>query len=440
MKNSPHTCTKCPLCSRETARLLLKAAIALSLLTVALVQARLYAQPVQEMLPAWEPGMLDIHEISTGRGSSTFFIFPDGTTMLYDAGEFTETDQEWRIPRYVEARPDESRLPSEWIVRYIDRVLQGLPVPARKIDYAMPSHFHWDHMGQVTDNTPKSEKGNYLLTGITRVGDRFPIRTVLDRGWPDYDYPTSSDDRTLRNYRDFLEWHMENNDMQVERFQPGHNDQIILRHEPKEYPGFEVRNIAANGEVWTGVGSVTRSHFPPLETLERGNYPHENICSLALRLSYGRFDYFTGGDIAGITFAGQPEWYDLETPVAKAVGPVEVSVLNHHGYLDSQNAFFVRTLRPLAWIIPVWDSAHPSPTVYRRLQSEHLYPGPRDIFATAMHDANRLVVVGLDRLASDRGHVVVRVAPGGDSFRIYVLDNADEEMRITSIHGPYKSR
>ena len=28
------------------------------------------------------------------------------------------------------------------------------------------------------------------------------------------------------------------------------------------------------------------------------------------------------------------------------------------------------------------------------------------------------------------GHVVIRVNPGGDSFRVYMLDNTDEEYKI----------
>ena len=86
----------------------------------------------------------------------------------------------------------------------------------------------------------------------------------------------------------------------------------------------------ANGEIWTGVASTTRHHFPPLSAANTVR-PTENMSSLGLRLSYGSFDYFTGGDIPGIVLEGQPGWYDVETPVAQAVGPVEVSVLNHHG-------------------------------------------------------------------------------------------------------------
>ena len=41
----------------------------------------------QEYLPAWQEGCFDIHEIATGEGDAHFMIFPDGTTLLCDAGD-----------------------------------------------------------------------------------------------------------------------------------------------------------------------------------------------------------------------------------------------------------------------------------------------------------------------------------------------------------------
>jgi hypothetical protein len=46
----------------------------------------------------------------------------------------------------------------------------------------------------------------------------------------------------------------------------------------------------------------------------------------------------------------------------------------------------------------------------------------------------------LKSLAADQGHIVMRVAPGGMSYRVFVLDDSDETMRIKSIHGPYTSQ
>lgn len=398
----------------------------------------LSAQTIGEALPSWTQGTLDIHEISTGRGSSTFFVLPDGTTMLYDAGEFTETNQAWRVPRYIDAKPDTTRPAGEWITKYISRILES--VPNRQIDYGLISHFHWDHMGQITSRSPMSSSGAYRLSGLTTVAESIPIKAMFDRDWPNYDYPTAQADVTKSNYQAFLEWQSANNDMHVGKFEPGSNAQVVLKNEPGDYPDFEVRSIAVNGEVWTGVGENKRAYFPPLESLEQEDFPTENMCSMALRLSYGKFDYFTGGDMRGIPPDGSPDWFDLETPIAQAVGPVEASQLNHHGYIDSQNPFFVKTLRPLVWLLSSWDSAHPSPMVYKRLLSEKLYPGPRDIFATGMHEANKLVLVGADRMASSQGHIVLRVAPGGETFRVFVLDDSVENGKITSIHGPYTCR
>jgi hypothetical protein len=58
-----------------------------------------------------------------------------------------------------------------------------------------------------------------------------------------------------------------------------------------------------------------------------------------------------------------------------------------------------------------------------------------------MIDANRIVIGPLlDQLASAEGHVVVRVAPGGASYRVIVLDDAAETYAIKAVHGPYDSR
>ena len=75
------------------------------------------------------------------------------------------------------------------------------------------------------------------------------------------------------------------------------------------------------------------------------------------------------------------------------------------------------------------------------MYSERLYPGPRDVFATNMLEANRLVIGPLlDRLKSAQGHIVVRVDPGGDTFRVIILDDSAETYRVKAIHGPYQSR
>ena len=379
----------------------------------------LLAAQTPATLPPWEPGFLDIHQINTGRGNTALLVFPDGTSMLVDAG-----DRGWGSPpRGTVPKPDGSRPAGEWIARYARRVLAHSAAPA--IDYGYLTHFHGDHM-----------------SGFPDVAKHIPIRKMIDRGWPDYDYPAPIDNEAARKYIAFVKSRVAAGKMEAEQLRPGRYDQIVLRHDAGKYPRFEVRNIAANGEVWTGVAANTRHHFPEnYRDLPRQDWPTENQCSMAIRVSYGSFDYHTGGDMPGNPPAGAPLWHDVETPVAKAVGPVEVAVASHHGNRDSTNAFFVSALRPRLWILPVWSSDHPGHDVLARMYSKRLYPGDRDVLATNMLPANKHVIGPLlERLLSDQGHIVIRVKPGGGEYSAIILEDSDESMRVRAVYGPYSSR
>src|SRR5438309_9679887 len=119
----------------------MRLAIAIALCTAGLASAQTTtstvatpaAPEVGKPLAAWSRGMLDIHQISTGRGNSALFIFPDGTTMLVDAGAAGDgvTMAE------AEPRPDASRAPGGWIVHYIERAMA--PAHAH-LDYAVLTH------------------------------------------------------------------------------------------------------------------------------------------------------------------------------------------------------------------------------------------------------------------------------------------------------------
>jgi hypothetical protein len=177
------------------------------------------------------------------------------------------------------------------------------------------------------------------------------------------------------------------------------------------------------------------------DKLPQAEQPSENQFSIALRIRYGRFRYYTGGDLPGVPLDNLPAWHDLETPVARVVGPVDVAVLDHHGWLDSTNSFFLQALRPRVVIVPAWHATHPDHGVLRRVLSTRIYPGPRDIFTTTLLDAPRAIFSYLgEPFRSTEGHIVVRVAPGGASYRVIVLNDGDEARRILAVFGPYESR
>jgi len=389
-----------------------------------------------ETLPAWKPGLLDIHHISTGRGNSAFIILPDGTTMMVDAGALHRN-----TPYLVDEKPDASRRPGEWLGRYAKRQLEAAGLS--QIDVFMNTHLHDDHLGELVSGLPDAPGGGYKLTGITDVAQIVPVRRFVDRAWPDYSYPAADvfpfNAPFVKNYRAFLAAQQRSGST-VERFKPGSNTQFRLLRKPAAYPNFVVRNLIANGEVWTGEGTATKKLFPDVAGMKGDDLPSENCCSCAIRMRYGRFSYYTGGDLPSGTNYGKDPWRDVETPAAQASGPVSVAVFNHHGYFDAEGPGYVHALRPRVFVLMAWDSAHPTVNALAAVYSKSLYAGERDVFATALKPELKITNKRTGDFKSSNGHVVVRVAEGGESFRVFVVTNADESGRITGSFGPYPSQ
>jgi beta-lactamase superfamily II metal-dependent hydrolase len=389
------------------------------------------SQTVGEALPDWSEGVLDIHHINTGKGDAAFFVLPDGTTMLVDAGAVRD-----KPPITAPSRPDSSREPGEWIARYVKRFhpkgSDGV------LDYAVLTHFHGDHMGNFDEKSELAGNGHYRLSGISEVAEHVAIHKLIDRDWPKYNYPIAWDRGHASEYRAFVDWQIKNNDMAIERFIPGRKDQIELVNKPDKYPQFQVRNITSNGDLWTGSGDESRRIFPDLSTQPREDWPDENMCSIVFRMSYGEFNYYTGGDLPGIADTGEPQWHDVETPVGRVVGPVDVHVLNHHGYPDAANPSFLKSLQPRVNIISAWSPTHPGTRVMYRLLSERLYSGPRDIFITNLLPETKIVLGSwMLKFKSEQGHIVVRVSPSGAEYRVIILEATSEGNIVKAVHGPY---
>ena len=379
----------------------------------------------------WSEGQLDIHHISTGRGNSTLFICPDGTVFLVDAGAIYKP-LKYTIP----PKPDNRRRPGEYLARYIQRHLSA--AGRKEIDVFLPTHFHDDHIGAVGSTTPLHPSGLFHITGISDVAASIPIARILDRGFPFYDYPAPIQGEDARNYAAFAQYASDHG-TKVERFLAGSSTQVSLLRDPKRFPTFRVQNISVNGNVWTGHGEESVPHFPAISTLSSDEYPSENMCCLSFRLEYGEFRYYTGGDLEADTRYGSSLWRDIETPVARAAGAVNVAVANHHGYVNAVGPEFVQKLQPQAFVVIGWDSAHPTIPTLDNMLSRRLYPGNRDIFITALKEENRIATRRLAEITSGNGHVVVRVDPGGATYQILVLDNMTESNTVLSRHGPYQT-
>lgn len=358
----------------------------------------------------WEEGFLDIHHINTGRGDAVFMILPDGTTLLMDAGSNLRKGE-----RVVTPKPNDSLRAGEWIAEYIRRVIPG---NKNFVDYALLTHYHSDH-----------------IDGISDVYKSCPIGKVVDRG-SEFMPPAASDSCYAR-YSNFLK----SEEIKREVFEVGSSNQFPLKHETGKYDTlFQIRNVYANGSLWSADKKGTTVLFADT-VYEKRDRPRENMYSCVIKLSYGDFDYYSGGDIPGFPRPGRPAWHDIESPVSQSVGRVEVAVLNHHGNEDGTNSTFLANLAPRNIIMSTWDALHPNHTVLYRLFSKELYPGERNVFATNLHPATKIVIGELvNKMAAKEGHIVVRVLPGGGEYYIYVLDDNNMNLNVRTTFGPFHSK
>jgi beta-lactamase superfamily II metal-dependent hydrolase len=387
-----------------------------------------------QRLPSWEEGILDIHHINTGRGDASFLIFPDSTTLLIDAGDMSETNPRTLSHRNTPIRPDDSHTAPEWIVRYI-RTFHPLKENA-SIDYALVTHYHSDHYGQL-DTLRKDSGHGYKLTGITEVGHHLRIRHLIDRGMDDsISEAFMKWSHTFENYQKFIDHHSENSGMRHVHFAVGSSRQLTLLRAPGKYPDFEVRNIYCGGNIWEGNSS--EDYF---RALPAGQYHGENSNSAGIRVTYGLFNYFNGGDISGVDNEGYFPPNSMEAQAAPVIGPVDIAVLNHHGNRDSQCPSCVRAIRPRVWIVQNWTSDQPGDGVLRRITSKKLYPGERDVYATNILDATRNVIGSLvdESMMPETGHILIRVYRGGANYKVFVLDDKGGEYDIL-LQNEYRSR
>jgi len=407
-----------------------------------------FAQTIGQPLNAWQEGNLEIHFIHTGRGNCSFFILPDATTFLVDPGEQDPTDPRTLSARQTPLVPNYTRRPYEWIADYVRQYMPADRKP--ELDHVLITHYHSDHYGHVYLGAPYDSSGHYLKTGITGLGSEMPIRHLMDRG-TDYPMPFrngavlkqagSEVFATLTNYWKFLDFQQKQNKLRYEVFGVGRTDQINLLRKPTAYPNFKITNTYSNGDVWTG--KEVKHIFPDFSHASATTpRPGENQVSCGFKVSYGLFDFYTNTDITGMTELGSPDWLNVESKVAPYLSEMDVITTNHHANTDAMHIDYLRAVKPRVIIQEVWSSDHPGHDALRRMTSRWVYPGERDLFATGMLEANKLVI-GLaleNAYKAHEGHIVVRVAPGGKQYWIYVLNQRSRQRELLKIFGPYHSK
>ena len=413
------------------------------------------APKVGEVIPAWEEGVMDIHFINSTTGESVFVIMPDGTQLLIDAASSTVStnSKDNTTNSGIRSRWDPTKTNtrgSQIIADYIRKCMEW--TGNNKIDYFVTTHYDNDHIGGYSESLPVSKNStSYRVIGAAEILDEFEVGKFMDRGYPDYNYPhaTQHYKDNVQNYIKAVKWHVANKGLNAEIFKAGLNTQIVPK--TNKY-NVNIQNIAVNGEVWTGVGSNVKYTFPELKDIECAsppeptnteNCPPENACSCVMKITYGNFDYFAGGDLQ---YNGKSyfSWKNIELPCAQIAGKVDVMKANHHGVTNTNQADALKALDPKHIVVCSWVDCHPRTKVLNTMITT--LPN-MDVHVTNFWKGDR--PSGVDEKVTDEqaarvkcydGHIVVRVTEGGKYYRIMTLEDVEGTMKVKKVTSRYTSK
>jgi len=361
---------------------------------------------------------MEIHHINTCRGECTFFVFPDGTTMLLDAGNArVEKESEYLVSHL-------NVLPEEKIVSY---VRSAMPPHKDTIDYLVVSNFNSGQIGGLDARTSHTEarKPDYFLSGVTSVCETLKFRKLIDRGFPLYDYPVQNLSIEAKNYVNFVRYQTQSNHLSAERFNVGKVNQIKLLYSARDYERyFRIFNLAANGIVWTGKGLDCMPFYSLRQNFKY--LKNENTSSIAMRINYGKFSYYTGADLSGDIEENKDEVTTIDSYVGRICGKVNVCKANDGASILTNTLDFTNAVNADAYIVMPWRTSHLDPNVMERFSKLEEGSKKTRIFATALPEKylpkNNRYMWG-DYISPFTGNIVVKVSDKGKSYKIYIVDD-----------------
>ena len=304
---------------------------------------------------------LEIYWVDVEGGGATLIVTPAGEAVLIDTG--------------FPGGRDAAR------IHKLAKEMAGLD----RIDHLVVTHYHIDHFG-----------------GVAELAALMPIGTLYEHGI-DSAPEAERADPALAAYRS----------AKVGRrvvVKPG--DEVLLA----QVPGMAALRLYFLGARQEFLAADSTTPNPACTgAIEKDPDPSDNANSVVLRLDFGRFRFFDGGDL---TWNAEGR---LVCP-ADRVGAVDVYQSDHHGLDTSNNPALLNTLRPSVVVFnngPRKGGEKESIAAASALSSvSGVYQVHRNVREGAMNTAAERIANREESCAAS--HVKLTVEPSGKSYTVSV--------------------
>ena len=299
---------------------------------------------------------LTIYMVDVEGGQSTLIVSPGGGTMLVDTG--------WPGNNGRDAERIKAAMKDAGVT---------------KLDYVLITHFHMDHVG-----------------GVPNLVERIPVGEFLDHG---VDREDSSDTKEI--YAAYL------------KVVANHKRRILHPGDTIDLPGLSTIVLTADGEHIKAVPGIKPEPNPYCATEPKWELDAtENPRSTGVLIRYGKFRFLDLGDLT------KPKELGLVCP-QNLIGQVDLYLVNHHGFMQSNTRAFVDAIHPRVAIMDNGAHKAGSPEAF---ETVHASPGLEDLYmlhnnedADAAHNSPAPLVANLKGGADGAYFKVVAQADGSFS-------------------------